>query len=90
MGLGGKGWIGNIDIIRVGQNHIYTVYGVHMVYLAWKSPNIRCIYIYIYTVLANPRYNGKKYCLLNGDKTENYVCSQALTCGERDGDTSST
>jgi hypothetical protein len=32
---------------RVGQNHIY-VYGVYTVLLAWKSPNIRCIYTYIY------------------------------------------
>ena len=24
------------------------IYGVHTVFLAWKSPNIRCIYTYIY------------------------------------------
>jgi hypothetical protein len=42
-----------LHICRVGQNHIYIyiyiyIFGVHTVFLAWKSPNIRCIYMYIY------------------------------------------
>ena len=44
-------------IHRVGQNHIYTIYGEYTVFFAGKSPNIRsytvCIYgsgqPYIYT-----------------------------------------
>ena len=37
------------DMSRVGQNHIYHIYGVHTVFLAGKSPYIRS-----HTVLANP------------------------------------
>jgi hypothetical protein len=41
----GAGSLGEL-INRVGQNHIYSV---HTVLLAWRSPNIRCIYTtYIY------------------------------------------
>ena len=32
------------------------IYGVHTVFLAWKSPNLRCIYTCLYTVLANPTH----------------------------------
>ena len=38
---------------RVGQNHIY-IYGVHVVFLAGKSPNEQCIYAH--TVQAIPTY----------------------------------
>jgi len=49
--LGGA--LAKVDTIRIGQNHIYTVYiryfwqGNHRIY-----GHIRCIY----TVLANPRH----------------------------------
>jgi hypothetical protein len=34
---------------RVGQNHIFIrIYGVHKVFLAGKSPNIRSTTVYIY------------------------------------------
>jgi len=35
-------------ICRVGQNHIYTVYGIYTVFLAGKPPNIRLYTAYIY------------------------------------------
>jgi hypothetical protein len=42
-----------MDIFRVNQNHIFIrMHGVYTVFLAGKSPNIRCRY----TVLAKPTY----------------------------------
>jgi hypothetical protein len=35
-----------LRILRVGQNHVY--YGVHTVFLAGKSPNVRSHTVYIY------------------------------------------
>ena len=32
----------------LGLARTIYLYGVHTVFLAWKSPNIRCIYTYIY------------------------------------------
>jgi hypothetical protein len=38
------------QICRVGQNHTFKgIYGVYTVFLAGKSPYVRCVY----TVLAN-------------------------------------
>ena len=57
------GWVGGWGISGVGQNHTFlSIYGVHTVVKAGKSPYIRCRY----TVLAKPRYKLSKVvlCLL--------------------------
>jgi len=36
-----------LEIGTYGWPELY-IYGVHTVFLAWKSPNIRCIYTHIY------------------------------------------
>jgi hypothetical protein len=49
--------VGPDRMCRVGQNHIFIrIYGVHTVFKAGKSPYIWSYTVYVYTVLANPRY----------------------------------
>jgi len=72
----------------LGLARTIYVYGVYTVILAGKSPNLRCIYTYIYTVLANPTHGSACTQITHAHKSRmacmelqrclhtNYTCTQ--------------
>ena len=69
----------------LGLARTIYIYGVYTVILAGKSPNIRCIYTYIYTVLVNPTH-GSAACtqITHAHKShmarvgQNHICIRCI------------